>query len=254
LETYYRVMMMRKIFIFGATSAIAEATARLFAADNSSFFLVARNPDKLKVLTEDLRVRGAPQVMTAVADALDFDRHQALVDEAFTVLNGLDTLLIAHGTLPDQKFCEHSFNQVRREFESTTMGSLSLLTHAANRFERQGFGTLCVISSVAGDRGRQSNYVYGAAKGAVSIFLQGMRNRLNSKGVHVLTVKPGFVDTPMTAAFTKNRLWASPAQVASGIYKAIIKKKDIVYLPWFWSPVMQVIRWLPETIFKRLHL
>lgn len=246
--------MMRKIFIFGATSAIAEATARLFAADGGSFFLVARDPDKLKVIAEDLRIRGATMVMTAIADALDFDRHQTLVDEAFTVLNGLDTLLIAHGTLPDQKFCEQSFDQVRREFEINAMGVMSLLTHAANRFERQGLGTLCVISSVAGDRGRQSNYVYGAAKGAVSIFLQGMRNRLNSKGVHVLTVKPGFVDTPMTATFAKGRLWASPVQVARGIYKAIIKKKDIVYLPWFWSPVMQVIRWLPEIIFKRLQL
>jgi decaprenylphospho-beta-D-erythro-pentofuranosid-2-ulose 2-reductase len=247
-------MIVRKTFIFGATSAIAEATARLFAADGDSFFLVARDPDKLNVLADDLRVRGAPQVVTAIADALDFDRHQTLVDDAFTVLNGLDTVLIAHGTLPDQQSCEQCFDQVRREFEINSMGVLSLLTHAANRFERQGFGTLCVISSVAGDRGRQSNYVYGAAKGAVSIFLQGLRNRLNSKGVQVLTIKPGFVDTPMTASFAKGRLWASPGQVAGGIYKAVIKKKDIVYLPWFWSPVMSGIRWLPETIFKRLRL
>lgn len=246
--------MMRKIFIFGATSTIAEATARLFAVDGGSFFLVARDPAKLKILAEDLCIRGAAQVMTAVADALDFDQHQTLVDEAFTLLNGLDTLLIAHGTLPNQKICEYSFDQVRREFEINAMGVMSLLTHAANRFERQGLGTLCVISSVAGDRGRQSNYVYGAAKGAVSIFLQGMRNRLNSRGVQVLTVKPGFVDTPMTATFAKNRLWASPTQIAHGIYRAIHKKKDIVYLPWFWSPIMRVIRWLPETIFKRLSL
>lgn len=246
--------MMRKTFIFGATSAIAEATARLFAADNGSLFLVARDPDKLKVLADDLRIRGATLVKTAIADALDFDHHQTLVDEAFAALSGLDTVFIAHGTLPDQKFCEHSFDQVRREFETNAMGVLSLLTHAANRFEHQGFGTLCVLSSVAGDRGRQSNYVYGAAKGAVSVFLQGLRNRLSSKGVHVLTVKPGFVDTPMTAAFAKNRLWASPDRVAHGIYSAVAKKKDTVYLPWFWSPVMLTIRLLPEAIFKRLRL
>lgn len=246
--------MRRKTFIFGATSALAEATARLFAADGDSFFLVARNPDKLRVLADDLRIRGASQVMTGIADALDFDRHQALVDEAFSALNGLDTVLIAHGTLPDQKTCEQSFDLVRHEFEINAMGVMSLLTHAANRFERQGFGTLCVISSVAGDRGRQSNYVYGAAKGAVSIFLQGLRNRLSSKGVQVITVKPGFVDTPMTATFAKSRLWTSPVQVAGGIYKAVVKKKDIAYLPWFWSPIMLVIRWLPETIFKRLRL
>jgi short-subunit dehydrogenase len=111
-----------------------------------------------------------------------------------------------------------------------------------------------VISSAAGDRGRQSNYVYGAAKGAVSIFMQGLRNRLHSSGVRVLTIKPGFVDTPMTAAFSKGVLWARPQQVARGIYKAIEKKKDIVYLPWFWSPIMRVIRGVPEAIFKRLRL
>jgi decaprenylphospho-beta-D-erythro-pentofuranosid-2-ulose 2-reductase len=247
-------MTVRKIFIFGATSAIAEATARLFAADGSRFFLVARDRDKLRISAEDLRVRGATQVVTAIADARDFDRHQALVEEASAILNGLDTLLIAHGSLPDQKSCEQHFDQVRREFEINAMGVLSLLTHAANMFEGQGFGTLCVISSVAGDRGRQSNYVYGAAKGAVSIFLQGLRNRLHSKGVQVLTVKPGFVDTPMTAGFAKSRLWTPPDQVAKGIYRAVIKNKDIVYLPWFWSPVMRGIGWLPEALFKRLRL
>ncbi len=247
-------MMTRKLFIFGATSAIAEATARLFAAEGGSFFLVARDPDKLTVLAEDLRIRGAAQVMTAAGDALDFDHHQELIDEAFEALNGLDTVLIAHGSLPEQKWCEQSFDQVRREFEINAMAVLSLLTHAANRFEGQGFGTLCAISSVAGDRGRQSNYVYGAAKGAVSIFLQGLRNRLHSKGVQVLTIKPGFVDTPMTAAFTKSRLWVSPDRVARGIHTAVTNSKDIVYLPWFWSPLMRVIRWLPEFIFKRLRL
>jgi len=246
--------MRRKVFIFGATSALAEAAARLFASDSSSFFLVARDPDKLKVLTDDLRIRGASKVATAIADALDYDRHQTIVEEACAVLDGLDTVLIAHGSLPDQKCCEQSFDLVRREFEINTLGVLSLLTHAANLFESQGSGTLCVISSVAGDRGRQSNYVYGAAKGAVSIFLQGLRNRLHSKGVQVLTIKPGFVDTPMTAAFSKSRLWTTPDVVAKGIYKAVIHKKDIVYLPWFWAPVMQVIRLIPETIFKRLRL
>ena len=247
-------MMKRKLFIFGATSAIAEATARLFAADGSSFFLVARDPDKLCAVAEDLRVRGAAQVLAAPADALEFDRHQTLIDEAFEALGGLDTVLIAHGSLPDQRRCEQSFAPLRREFETNALAVLSLLTHAANRFEDQGFGTLCAISSVAGDRGRQSNYVYGAAKGAVSIFMQGVRNRLHPKGVQVLTVKPGFVVTPMTAAFRKGRLWSSPDQVARGIHRAVTNRKDIAYLPWFWSPVMRVIRWVPEPIFKRLRL
>jgi decaprenylphospho-beta-D-erythro-pentofuranosid-2-ulose 2-reductase len=247
-------MTMRRIMIFGATSALGEAVARQFAAEGSSFFLVARNSGKLEAVIDDLRVRGASQVEGSVADARDFDRHQAVVNDAFEALNGLDTALVAHGTLPDQSNCEKSFEAARREFEINALAVMSLVTHLANRFEQQGFGTIAVISSVAGDRGRQSNYIYGAAKGTVSIFMQGLRNRLHSRGIHILTIKPGFVDTPMTSAFPKGILWARPEQVARGICKAIDKKKDVVYLPWFWSPIMGVIRALPEGIFKRLRL
>jgi decaprenylphospho-beta-D-erythro-pentofuranosid-2-ulose 2-reductase len=247
-------MTMRRIFIFGAASAIAEATARRFAAGGSRFFLAARDRTQLEVLADDLRVRGAVQVATAAADALDFDRHRALVNAAFEALGGLDTALIAHGTLPDQKSCEESFEAARRAFEINALGVMSLLTHLANRFEAQRFGTIAVLGSVAGDRGRQSNYVYGAAKGAVSVFMQGLRNRLHRRGVHVLTIKPGWVITPMTAAFPKGILWASPQRIASGIYTAIENKQDVVYLPWFWSPIMRLIRALPEPAFKRLKL
>ena len=245
---------MRRIFIFGAASAIAEATARRFAVYGNSFFLAARDGNKLEALAYDLQVRGASRVAMAAADALDFDRHQALVNAAFEALDGLDTVLIAHGTLPDQKSCEESFEAARRAFEINALGVMSLLTHVANRFEAQGFGTIAVLDSVAGDRGRQSNYVYGAAKGAVSVFMQGLRSRLHRRGVHVLTIKPGWVNTPMTAAFRKGILWAGPQQIAGGIYAAIENKKDLVYLPWFWSPFMRVIRALPESVFKRLRL
>ena len=246
--------MTCKIFIFGATSAIAEATARLFAEDGASLFLAARDQGKLESIAEDMRVRGATRVVTATCAARDFQQHQALVDQVFGELGGLDIFLIAHGTLPDQKGCERSFNSLRREFEINALGVMSLLTHMANRFEEQGFGSLCVISSVAGDRGRQSNYVYGAAKGAVSIFLSGLRNRLSSKGIHVMTIKPGFVDTPMTREFDKGLLWATPGQIARGIYSGIKKKKDVLYLPWFWSSIMTIIRSIPEAVFKRLKL
>jgi len=248
-------MTMRRILIFGATSALGEAVARRFAAEgNNSFFLVARDGGKLEAVIDNLRVRGAARAEGCVADARDFDRHQAVVDDAFEALNGLDTALIAHGTLPHQKNCEKSFEAARREFEVNALAVMSLLTHLANRFEHQGFGTIAVISSVAGERGRQSNYIYGASKGTVSIFMQGLRNRLHSRGIHVLTIKPGFVDTPMTSSFSKSILWARPEQVARGICEAIDKKRDVVYLPWFWSPIMRVVRALPEAIFKRLRL
>ncbi|MCB2149014.1 MAG: SDR family oxidoreductase [Deltaproteobacteria bacterium] len=245
---------MRRLMIFGATSALAQATARRFAMDGSRFFLVARDRDKLAAVADDLRVRGATLVTVAVADALDFHRHEALVDGAFTALDGLDTLLVSHGSLPDQTACQQDVETLRREFDVNALAVISVLTHAANRFARQGFGSLVAIGSVAGDRGRQSNYVYGAAKGAVAIFMQGLRNRLHGCGVHVLTVKPGFVDTPMTAAFPKGVLWATPQQVTRGIHRAIEKRRDVVYLPGFWRPVMGVLRAVPEALFKRLRL
>ncbi len=134
------------------------------------------------------------------------------------------------------------------------MSVISLLTHLGNRFEAQRHGAIAVISSVAGDRGRLSNYVYGTAKGAVSIFMQGLRNRLYKSGVNVLTIKPGFVDTPMTAQLPKGALWAQPDHIAAGIIKAIDSGKTVVYLPGFWRLIMLIIKSIPESVFRRLSL
>ena len=245
---------MRRVLIVGATSAIAEATARRFARRGDALFLAARSLERLQAIADDLRVRSAAQVETAAFDAADFASHAALVDQAEAALGGLDLVLIAHGTLPEQKTCEASFDQALRELQVNALSVMSLLTAVANRFEQQGRGAIAVISSVAGDRGRQSNYVYGSAKAAVTAFLGGLRNRLQPAGVHVLTIKPGFVDTPMTRDFPKGALWASPAAIARGIEKAIDQRKDVVYLPWFWRPVMRLIREIPEPIFKKLRL
>jgi len=245
---------MRRVLIVGATSAIAEATARRFAQRGDALFLAARSLERLQAIADDLRVRSAAQVEIAPFDATDFASHAALVDQAEAALGGLDLVLIAHGTLPDQKTCAASFDQALRELQVNALSVMSLLTAVANRFEQQGRGAIAVISSVAGDRGRQSNYVYGSAKAAVTAFLGGLRNRLQPAGVHVLTIKPGFVDTPMTRDFPKGALWASPAAIARGIEKAIDRRKDVVYLPWFWRPVMRLIREIPEPIFKKLRL
>jgi short-subunit dehydrogenase len=245
---------MPNILIIGATSAMAQAVARRFAAEGASLFLVARHADKLHAVAEDMRVRGAPTVDTAVMDALDYAQHLAVIQRMVERQGHMDVALIAHGTLPDQKACEASFEHTRREFETNALSVMLLLTHLANYFEREQRGTIAVIASVAGDRGRQSNYVYGAAKGAVSLFMQGLRNRLAPAGVHVLTIKPGFVDTPMTSEFEKGILWAQPDQVARDIQRAIEKKKDIAYVPPFWRYIMLVIGAIPEFIFKRLRL
>lgn len=248
---------LKRVIIFGATSAIAEQSARRLVARGASVFCIGRDAAKLDAVVRDLRVRASSEqrIDGKAADLLDTANHAHLLDAAEHFLGGMDGVLIAHGTLPDQKACEASFEQTRKEIDTNAISIISLLTLLANRFEQQHSGVIAVISSVAGDRGRQSNYVYGAAKGMVSIFLQGLRNRLSSSNVHVVTIKPGFVDTPMTAALDKSGpLWAQPEQVAEGIVTAMIKGKGDVYLPWFWYWIMLIIRHIPEFIFKRMSL
>lgn len=245
---------MRRILIVGATSAIAEAAARHFAQAGDRLYLVGRHGDRLSAMAADLRTRGASHVDSQVMDANDTDRHAQLLECAHNALGGLDTVLVAHGTLSDQTACEASFPATLKELQTNCLSTVSLLTHVANRFEAQRHGTIAVISSVAGDRGRQTNYVYGTAKAAINIFLQGLRNRLYRSGVHVLTIKPGFVDTPMTANFQKGLLWTSAETVGTGIYRGIQTKRDVVYLPWFWWGIMSLICAIPERLFKRMRL
>jgi decaprenylphospho-beta-D-erythro-pentofuranosid-2-ulose 2-reductase len=242
----------RKTLIIGATSAIAHETARLLAGAGDELFLVARDPERLAAVRQDLTVRHGVTVHSAALDVLDFDRHGEVVSEVFRTLGRVDLVLIAHGDLPDQKACEASAEAALRSFSVNALSVVSLLTEVANHMEAQGHGTVAVISSVAGDRGRRSNYVYGSAKGAVSLFLQGLRSRLHPSGIRVVTIKPGFVDTPMTAHIKKGILWASPEKVASGIVRAVTRPRDVVYLPWFWRWIMLVVRVLPEGVFKRL--
>ena len=245
---------MKKILIIGATSAIAEATARIWAQRGDEFFLVARNQERLNVLTQDLKVRGSEVVNSYCMDANNFEEHLLMLDKVFGMLEKIDIALIAHGTLPNHKDCEHSAELTMEEIKTNSLSAIALLTHLANRFESQGSGTIAVISSVAGDRGRASNYVYGSAKAMVTAFTSGLRQRLYKSGVSVVTIKPGFVDTPMTAEFKKGLLWAKPATVAEKIVKAVDKKKSEVYVPAFWWAVMAVIKTIPNTIFKKLFL
>ena len=245
---------MRRILIVGATSAIAEASARLFASRGDALFLVGRGESRLQAIAEDLKVRGAALAETFVLDARAMDRFPALVQNATQRLGGLDAALIAHGTLSDQAACQRSVELLREEFDINAISVMALCTLLAQQFETEGRGVIAVISSVAGDRGRQSNYVYGSAKAAVTAFTSGLRQRLYPKGVRVLTIKPGFVSTPMTAAFKKGVLWATPTKVAADIVRAMDRRSSVIYTPWFWRPIMWVIRSVPETVFRRLRL
>lgn len=245
---------MQKVVIIGATSAIAEATARLYAARGAKLFLVARNDARLQDIAADLRVRGAQDVLFAQLDVNDMEKHADIIEHIWSSLGQVDVLLVAHGTLPDQAQCEASVDVALKEFATNATSTIALLTAMAPRFEAQHAGVMGVISSVAGDRGRQSNYLYGAAKAAVTTFASGLRQRMAKVGVNVLTIKPGFVDTPMTRDFKKGALWAKPEAVAKGIVHAADRGRSVVYLPWFWLPIMLIIRHIPEFVFKRIKL
>ncbi len=247
------------IVIFGATSAIAQACARLWQQRGAQLVLVGRHAARLHALADDLRTRagvtGAAHIHTLQADLDPLGGHATLVDKATALLGSIDIALIAQGSLPDQRECETDPALALREIHTNGVAVVHLAGLLGRQLAAQGHGSLAVISSVAGDRGRQSNYVYGAAKGLVTLYLQGLRNSLFASGVHVLTIKPGFVDTPMTAAIPKNGpLWATPEQVARGIVRAIDRRQDVAYVPGWWRLIMAVICAIPESTFKRLKL
>jgi hypothetical protein len=248
-----RERSVKRILIVGATSAIAEATAREFAARGDSLFLAARNLAALQAIAEDLRLRGAAAVGTADFNAQQMQGFASLIEAAAAHLGGLDQALIAHGSLSDQGACEASTQLLRDEFTTNALSVMALSLLLARHFGAQGHGLIAAISSVAGERGRQSNYVYGAAKATVSTFLSGLRQQLHARGIRVVTIKPGFVSTPMTAAFKKGVLWASPARVARDIVRAMDRGTPVIYTPWFWRPIMVLVRAVPEAIFRRMR-
>jgi decaprenylphospho-beta-D-erythro-pentofuranosid-2-ulose 2-reductase len=248
------VQTPRKILVLGATSGIAEATCRIWATQGASLFLVARNGEKLAAVAADLRTRGASYVDTAVADLDDTEKHPQLLAHAVNSLTGMDIAYLAHGILGDQTDAEQNFNEAAQILYTNLMAPISLLTWLANFCVQRKSGTLAVISSVAGDRGRKSNYVYGASKAGLSAFLAGLRNRVDREGVNVLTIKPGPTRTAMTASMPKSEKFADVDAVAESIVSAIDKRRDTLYVPFQWLPIMFVIRHLPERIFKKLNL
>lgn len=247
--------MSKRIVVFGANSAMAVACLRIWAAQGHRLYLVARDADRLERLAADLGVRGAASVSLMVADLADCEAHGALIRQVFESLGGVDVCLLAHGVLPEQSLCQQDQRQMIRQFQTNALSSMSLLGLMAERMEAARAGVMAAISSVAGDRGRASNYCYGASKAALTVFLQGLRNRLHRANVQVITIKPGFVDTPMTASFKKGALWAKPEDVAEQICKAIERRKpDVLYAPGFWRWIMWVICSIPESLFKRMRL
>jgi short-subunit dehydrogenase len=243
-----------RVVLFGATSAVAQAMGRLLAARRARLFLVGRDPDRLEAVAADLTVRGARVEGRAVADLDQVAGHASLVAAAAAALGRLDLVVIAQGALGDQAASEADPAAAERVLRTNFVGPALLAQAAGRALTAQRAGVLVGISSVAGDRGRQSNYVYGAAKGGFSTFLEGLRNRLHREGVAVVTVKPGLIASPMTAHLPPSRLQASPRAVAARILRAAARGQAVVYAPGPWRLVMLVIRHLPGAIFDRLRL
>jgi len=220
-----------RVLILGATSGIAEATGRIYAREGARLVLAARQPQRLEDIAADLRTRGAAQVELAVVGfAAEADYRARLVELAES-LGGLDHILLAYGVLGDQEAAQSDY------------------------LEHQGNGSLVVLGSVAGDRGRRANFIYGAAKAAIATLVEGISHRFAGKGPHVVVVKPGPTDTPMTAGMKKGGLlWSSPQRVAAIVRRAADGGAPVVYGPWFWRYIMLVIRFLPASIFNKLNI
>lgn len=244
--------MKNNILILGAKSDIAQATAYEFAKKGFNITLASRNASELVELVSDLEIKHNIEVSNIVFDALKYESH---FDFFNTLKEKPTVVLCAFGYLGEQEKAEKEFTEAKQIIEVNYLGAVSILNVVSNYFEEQKQGTIIGISSVAGERGRQSNYFYGSAKAGFTAYLSGLRNRLVKSSVHVVTVNPGFVDTKMTYGLDLPKpVTAKPEQVASSIFKAFKKQKNIIYTLWMWRYIMMIIKSIPEFIFKKLSL
>jgi len=242
------------ILITGASSGIGRALAHKAAGAGYHLILAGRDTDDLATAAADLRIRHNVEVFVEHFDALDPPSHMEFFSRCAILSSGLAGVILCHGYLAPQQHGQYNPQLVREIIDTNYTSAVSILELAANYFEPRRSGFICAISSVAGDRGRQSNYLYGSAKAALSTYLQGLRNRLYHAHIPVLTVKPGFVDTPMTYGLPGLFLVASPDKIVHDTWRAIQRKRNTIYTPFFWRFIMLIIRLIPEPIFKRLKL
>ena len=247
---------MGTVLVLGAASAIARAIAERFAREGYGLVLAGRDLAELNLCAADLRVRHEVQVVVLAFDAVDFERHESFFNSCVDVAgpDRLAGMILCHGTLPPQAQAQVDCKLAKQTIDVNFTSAVCVLNLVAEYFERRGKGFICVLSSVAGDRGRQNNYIYGAAKGGLTTYLQGLRQRMAKHGVCVLTVKPGFVDTAMTWGLPGMFLVATPQKVAGDVCRAIARGRAVIYTPWFWIGIMTIIRSIPERVFNRLKL
>lgn len=243
------------VLIVGATSGMGRALARRFAREGHDLILAGRDLDALAGIATDVQVRFDAKVEVRRFEALAFETHAAFFAECVEHFAGdLRGLVLCHGQMPEQHDAERDFALARRMIEVNYVSHVSLLNLAALHFETREAGFVAVISSVAGDRGRQSNYLYGSTKAALSAVVSGLRVRLAKRGVAVVDVRPGFVDTQLTWGRPGMFLVASPDRVARDVVRGVKRNRAVVYTPFFWSGIMAIIRAIPDVVFRRLSL
>jgi len=244
----------QRILVFGANSAICHEVLRLYAGEGASFFLVGRNKEKLAAVSDDLVARGAIVGGTASYDFNDWQQHEGCVQQGRECLGEFDIVIVAHGSFPDQSDCETSGAAVKACMDDNFVSAAIIVQACAQQLSLQGHGTLAVVSSVAGDRGRKSNYAYGAAKAGLDTLLQGLQGRFSGSAVKIVNIKPGMVISPMTVEMKHSVIWATPEAIAPAIHKAITRGSRVCYVPGYWRLIMLVIRWLPTSILARLPI
>jgi decaprenylphospho-beta-D-erythro-pentofuranosid-2-ulose 2-reductase len=243
------------LLILGANSLIAQAAASHFAEAGHEIIFGGRKQDEPEKFATDFSIRYKTKCRAEYIDALDYASHKKFIEDVLAKTPELEYVLIVFGYLGTQEKAQSDFNEAHRIIDTNFTGVVSVCELLAAEFESVKKGNIAVISSVAGDRGRQSNYMYGSAKGGLTVYLSGLRNRLFKSGVNVLTIKPGFVNTPMTYGMPLPKpLVASPEKVGKDIYKAMIKRKSVIYTPFFWRWIMLIITSIPEFMFKKLKL
>jgi decaprenylphospho-beta-D-erythro-pentofuranosid-2-ulose 2-reductase len=244
----------QRVLVFGASSAICQELLRLYAVQGGSFYLVGRSEHKLVAVGDDLVARGGQLAGHSSYDFNDWEQHQECLVRARESLGEVDLVVVAHGTLPDQEECESSSAAVKTCLDDNFTSAAIIIQVCAQQLSQQGKGTLAVLSSVAGDRGRKSNYTYGAAKAGIDAFLQGLQGRFAGTEINIVNIKPGMIESPMTSGMTKGAVWSTPEKIAPTIYKAIEQGRRVCYVPGYWRLIMLIIRGLPTSVLARLPI
>jgi len=243
---------MPTVLILGATSDMAIAIAKEFASHNYNVQLAARKPEQLKALQSDLAIRYNVETSLHVFDALDYFSHRSFFDSLEPKPN---VTICVFGLLGEAQKARSDWNEAQKILQSNYVGAVSILDIVANYYASQKRGAIVGISSVAGERGRQSNYHYGSAKAGFTAYLSGLRNRLFHDGVHVLTVQPGFTYTRMTENLKLPPLvTGKPTDVAKAVYSGVKNKRNVIYVKWMWRWIMFMIRSIPESMFKKMKM